>query len=82
MPDQKFIFIGQHGSIGPLPLEYGTPFDADPDFVRAQGFPAVPADMLHVGYTQIEAGMALVQFHAAPPRGPRSSFVSNKPIVT
>lgn len=63
---QQFIFVGQSGSIGATPLVYGDAFDADPDFIRGQKFPAVPADMLHVGYTQIEAGMALVNFHSAP----------------
>lgn len=66
MEDQKFIFVGDKASFGSLALSYGDPFDADPDFIRGQQFPAVPADMLHVGYTEVEAGIALVNFHSTP----------------
>lgn len=41
MADQKFIFTGHRGSIGDIALKNGDSFDADPDWVRDQGFPAV-----------------------------------------
>jgi hypothetical protein len=65
MENKKFIFVGHVASFGELALRNGDAFDADPEVVREKGLPAVPADMLHVGYTVIEAGIALVNFHLA-----------------
>lgn len=66
MQNQKFIFGGDQASFGELALRNGDVFEADPDFIRGQQFPAVPADMLHVGYTQVEFGVAMVNFHCMP----------------
>jgi hypothetical protein len=39
----KFIFTGDRASIDTLALRRGDEFEADPEWVRSQGFPAVLA---------------------------------------
>ena len=76
MEDTKFIFVGDRASFGPLALEYGSTFDADADFIRGQGFPAVPDEMLTSGYTRLDAAAALEQFRN--PQAPKRTTKATK----
>ena len=65
MADQKFIFVGDRGSIGPDAFTFGDTVELDPGFARQQvdnDFPIVPAELLTVGFTRQSALVALDKF--------------------
>jgi len=42
MAKQKFIFTGHRGLIEDVALENGAVFEADPEWISGQNFPACP----------------------------------------